>query len=252
MRTGMPRTAAAMLVVLLVSVGAARAQSAGDVLTSAETRLACAPPAVASRVSGRAPRVIGDQSVEGKSLFGTGDLLLVNAGTGAGLAVGQRFFIRRPYVFSEKFRAEASHNIHTSGWLTIVSANDTAAIGHVDFACDGIQTGDFIEPFMAPIVPQAAAQPGALDFSDLGRVLYSDEERRAVGISSFMLIDRGTVKGVTVGQRFAIYRDFKQPGLPLTEVGEGIIVSASPDRSVLQVLASHGAVESGDYVVPRR
>jgi len=253
MRTTRIWIAAVVLVVALGCARAARAQVNPDRLTPAQLSLACAPPAVASSVPARAPRILGGQDVEGRSLFGTNELLIVNAGTRDGIALGQRFFTRQPYIWTDT-DPSTPHNVHTTGWLTIVSANETASIGHVDYACDGIMTSDYLEPFVAPAAPQPAADnaPGDLDFSALAHVLYGDQEQAAGGVGDYMLIDRGTTRGVTVAQRFTVYRDFHQPGLPLTEIAEGVVVTASPDRSVLRITSSRGSIESGDYAVPRR
>ena len=67
-----------------------------------------------------------------------------------------------------------------------------------------------------------------------------------------MLIDRGSDQGVTIGARFAIYRDVRAPGVPLSAVGESVIVSTGKSMSLARITRSRDAVVSGDYVVPRK
>jgi hypothetical protein len=251
MRTNRTWLAALVFVAVLGAATTVAAQSGTEArLTPAQLALACAPPPVVERVPANARHVIGGQSVEPRTLFGSQDLVVLDGGSKAGLALGQRFYIRRPYSFRQ-YQPDELHEIHTAGWLSIVAIDDQTAIGRIDHSCEGIMAGDFLEPFVAPVVPPAVPA-GDLDFSMLGRVVYGDEQHRLAGAGSFMLVDRGTSSGVAVGQHFGVYRDFRQPGLPLTEIGEGEIVSASPYLSVLRVVNSRGSVESGDYVVPRK
>ena len=86
----------------------------------------------------------------------------------------------------------------------------------------------------------------------MGRVLYGDNQRQLGAAGDLVLIDRGGDQGATAGARLAIYRDLRTPGVPLVAIGEGMVVSTSSGRALMRILSSRAAVESGDYVVPRR
>ena len=67
-----------------------------------------------------------------------------------------------------------------------------------------------------------------------------------------MLIDRGTDQGLMRGSRFAVYRDPYRAGVPLVAVGEGIVMTPGKRMSVVRITAGRDAIQSGDYVVPRK
>ena len=66
-------------------------------------------------------------------------------------------------------------------------------------------------------------------------------------------IDRGTLHGVTAGQRFAIYRDFRM-GLtpPLVYMGDVVVMSVSEQTSKVVVVRAVDGIMQGDVAVPRR
>ena len=251
------RTCGVCLVLTLaawLSAGTARAQGAA-VLSGEQLAVACAPsPGAPPARTLSALRVSGAQDTAPRTLFGGGELVIVNGGTHAGVALGQQYFLRRPIAFGAygSRRIAEAESAATTGWLRVVAVNDTTAVATIDFACDAVMVGDYLEPFAAP--PAAAPPAGPIadpDFTSLGRVLFGSNQREIGGPGDFMIIDRGSDQGATSGARFAIYRDLRTPGVPLVVVGEGVVVSASGGRALMRILSSRSAVESGDFVVPR-
>jgi hypothetical protein len=124
-----------------------------------------------------------------------------------------------------------------------------------DHTCGDIREGDYLEPFVAPPLPQGdiftAVTKGEQDFKNYSRVLYAALERLSAGAGDFIVIDHGTDREINIGSHFAIWRDLQQTGLPLTAVGEATAVSVSPNRAVLLVTRSRDAVFKNDIIVPR-
>jgi len=219
-----------------------------------EISVACAPPPSMSEPHPAAPRVLGSQDTAPRSLFGSGDLLMVSDGTASGLQLGQRFFVRRANRFGAAYGRNAI-GIRTLGWIRIVSLNESTAIASIEHLCDGIVAQDYLEPFVRPVVPVAAAlddTPGEPDFSALAQIVAGDEDRRTGGAGDFMLIDWGADHGVTPGTRLAIYRDVRTPGLPLASVGDAVVISVGPMLSLTRITRARDAVQSGDYVAIRK
>jgi hypothetical protein len=256
------------LVSLALSVGSVYAQAENETLTAMQITAACTAPPTTLGPSATRLRIIGGQDTVPRSLFGNRDLLVVNGGASAGVMLGQRYYVRRPVTFGTGASVQ-SPVPRTAGWIRIVAANDTTAIASVDFACEGLESGDYLEPFVAPVIPPGsdrADTSGEPDFSNLGRVLFGTEAHRNGAIGDFMVIDRGSEHGVMPGTRFAVYRDLattlygvtalyramRTSGVPLSAVGEGVIISTEGTRSVMRITQSRAAVESGDYVVLRR
>jgi len=242
------------LAVLASRAPAVDAQVPGDSLTPIQAAVACAAPPFLASPRPAVLRVIGSQDTVARSVFGKSDLLVISGGTKAGVLLGQRFFVRRPVPFGTNSPSE-DHSIHTSGWIRVVAVNDTTSIAAVEFTCSEISQDDYLEPFVVPLVPDDAVRndaSGELNFAVLGHVMYRTDELNAAGTGDFILIDRGSDLDTALGTRFAVYRDLQVGGLPLASVGEGIIVSVGKRMSVMRITAARDAVQSGDFVVPRR
>jgi hypothetical protein len=213
---------------------------------------ACAPRAVTAPPPVDALRLIGAQDSVGRQLFGGGDLVVIGGGRARGVELGQQFFVRRPTAGHYRVGPRA---VTTAGWLRIVAVDEMTAIALVDFACDGLLAGDYLEAYVAPTLPLDADRTdtqGELDFSAPGRLLFGDNERTAGATGDFMVTDVGETRGAAPGMRFAIYRNVNVPGLPLAVVGEAIVVFADPETSVVRLTRTHDAIYSGDLLIPRR
>ena len=86
-------TLVAGMIASLVSVPFAAAQDS-PTMTSAEIAAACAPPAGQSHAA-HALRVVGSQDTVPRTVFGRADLLVISGGTGEGVQLSSKFFLRR-------------------------------------------------------------------------------------------------------------------------------------------------------------
>ena len=219
------------------------------------TAASCAPRASGvGPLSPDLPQIVGAQDTSARSLYGPRDLVIINAGTAKGVQAGQRFFVRRRIVSGYENKT-GRHAAVTAGWLSITAVNDNTSIGRIDFACDGIQQWDYLEPWAAPALPPGADRvdaSGALDFSSPSRVLFGDYGRLTGGPGDMMLADIGQGQGASPGARYAIYRDVKVPGVPLAAVGEAIVISVGDTTSLLRLTQARDAISSGDLLIPRK
>jgi hypothetical protein len=229
------------------------AQAPDRPLTALEIAVSCAPPTSFDMPPGKTLHVLGAQDTVPRMMFDRGALLVLDGGTSGGVQLGQRYYIRRLIAFgTDRHRAEG---VLTLGWLRIVALNETTAIASVDHACAAIATGDYLEPYALPALPANADRDevsGELDFTSLGRVLFGPENHAAAGRGDLMLIDRGVDQGVKAGAHFAVYRDIRMGGMPLSAVGEAVVLSAGKAMSLARIMRSRDAVVTGDYVVPRK
>ncbi len=243
-----------LIVLAAVLYGAAASPARGaDIPLGIQNAARCAPRATSTTGPTDPLRIIGAQDSAPRGLFGTRDLLIIGAGTGRGVALGQQFVIRR--APASGWHVDGPRAIVTAGWLRIVAVNETTSIGTVEFACDGILRGDYLEPYFEPVLPEHLDRTdttGELDFSMPARVLFGDEERLTGGTGDFMVIDAGLSHGAEPGARFAIYRDLNVSGLPLAPVGEAIVVHASADTAVVRLTMTRDAVQRGDLLIPRK
>jgi hypothetical protein len=245
-----------IVVVAFVSVaaGVADAQTDSAAFSPLEISVACAPPPSVEGPPVNPLHLIGTQDTVARTLFGERDLLVIDGGTNSGVLLGQQFFVRRGNRYGESDPARA-RGARTLGWIRVVALNESTAIATVDHICGGMVKMDYLQPFVAPVVPPGADRdeaPGEPDFTSLGRVVAGNEDRTALGAGDFMLIDRGSDQGVTPGSRFAVYRDVGVAGMPLASVGEAIAITTSATIALTRITRVRDAVIAGDYVVPRK
>ena len=237
----------ALAVALMTSTAAvAGAQNSLRMAATCAPRAATAPPPI------DALRLIGVQDSVARQLFGAGDLVIIGGGRARGVELGQQFFVRRSAMGQNR---RGPLPVTTTGGIRVVAVDDSTAIALVDFACDGLSTGDHLEAYVAPALPPDVDRTdtqGELDFSAPGRLLFGDNERTAGATGDFMVTDVGATRGAAPGMRFAIYRNVNVPGLPLAVVGEAIVVFADPETSVVRLTRTRDAIYGGDLLIPRR
>lgn len=227
---------------------AAQTVAAGETISE---QLACAPmslpaPPVAEM------RVVGGYA-HGRIMFGPGEPLVINAGTTRGVRAGQRYFVRR-YVRDRFTPASADfqpNSIHTAGWVTILDARDNVAIATVTHACDGVVQGDYLEPFVAPVVP-VPAPDAPPDFDHPGRIVMADERRQTGYPGLVMVLNRGTDHGVRAGQSLTIFRHAPSGGGPNRTVGVATVLSVHPQVSLVRIESSREAIYIGDLAAIHR
>ncbi|HEY2150226.1 MAG TPA: hypothetical protein VGH34_05425 [Vicinamibacterales bacterium] len=233
---------------VLASAAVASAQTAPR-LTQLEQAIACAPPTNNAGMAAKL-HVLGAQDTMDRVLYGTGDLLVIDGGTGADVQIGERFYVRR----ANEFGGIPDGTAVTSAWVTIVAVNETTAIASIEHLCGAILRRDYLEAFVPPAAPSGsdhADDAGDPDFGAMGKIVIGSERRSIVGAGDFALIDRGTEQGVAAGSRFAVYRNVGQ-GLPLTSIGEAVVVSTGTTTALARITRSRDAIFVGDYVVPRK
>lgn len=181
--------------------------------------------------------------------FATPDTLMIPGGTSVGLQVGQQFFVRRLLLSPsrEKPSVETPGTVHTAGWVTVIGADNFAALARIDHACDGFMKGDYLEPFTASAMPSAVAAPGEPTFDDMGRLLFGNDGRRSFANGDLIVINRGSTHGVTAGARLSVYRDVKSGG-PLVPVGQAIVLTVGADTATVIADRVRDGLSAGDWV----
>ena len=195
----------------------------------------------------------GGHNTDGRQTFSSGDVVVVGRVPDDGLAVGQRFAARRLQGGPARFprRGEGFGKVRTAGWLTITAVDDTNALAVIDFACDSIESADYLEPFTEVVLPVAADPMGEPQFAERANILFGTDTREMFGDGDTFSIDRGTTHGVAVGARFAIYRDHMN-GIPLVYIGDALVLETGELTSKVVLVIAKDVVQVGDVAVPRR
>jgi hypothetical protein len=243
---------AAAFVLVATVAGVAQPQPAA--FSQLELAVACAPPPTFDPPAGEPLRIIGSQDSVRRTDYGTRDLLVVNGGTTAGVLLGQQYFVRRANRFGLD-GTSVRRGSRTGGWIRIVAVNESTAIGTFEHLCADVAQGDYLQPFIAPVVPAGADRdeaPGEPDFTSMGQIVSGNENRNDMGPGDFMLIDRGSDQGMVPGGRLAVYRDVGVAGMPLASLGEAVVISTSASMSLTRITRTRDVVRNGDFVAPRR
>jgi hypothetical protein len=221
------------------------------VIRDISRELACGPEAV---VLPPVPsiRVIASQE-PGKRLFGSGETVIVSGGSTQGVRVGQEYFIKR--VVKDQFAMPLAGfipvSISTAARIRIVDVESDLAFGTIFDACDGVLDGDYLAPYIRPVVPvvEAAGEP---DYANAGVIVLGSERRQIGAAGSMMVLDRGTDHGVRPGQRATVFRATLGGAGPVVRVGEATAVVVRQDTSVVRIENSRDAVYVGDRVALRK
>jgi len=197
---------------------------------------------------------VGEGREHGKSLFGPGDPVIVKGGTAQGIKAGQDYFVRR--VVADRFARPGSdklknYSIHTAGWIHIEDAQSDTSIATVVKACDGIMEGDYLEPYVKPVVPTETLG-GEPDYNDPGHLVLGDDRRQMGGTGDLMVVDRGTDHGIKAGQRFTIFRQTANRSGPVAKIGEATAMVVNPETTVVRIEKVIDAVVVGDLVAIHR
>jgi hypothetical protein len=198
------------------------------------------PPVAAMRI------VAGE--IQGRSIFGPGEMVIVDAGSAHGLEAGQEFFVRRAFrdQFLEAPRGELPPlTIRTAGWVRLIDVHEWTSTARILQACDAIGEGDYLEPFALPVVP--APMAGEPDYSEPARLLMADERRQMGAAGSLMVLDRGANQGLQPGQRVTVFRPTVEGG-PVRRVAEATVMTVRPDTALIRIETFRDAVYVGDLV----
>jgi hypothetical protein len=170
-----------------------------------------------------------------------------------GLAVGRRYVTQRRHSDLKSFGAgdEGYSDLRVTGWVTVKAIDDVNALADVDFACDTIEIGDMLEPYVELTLPAASAPLEPADFTDRANVLTGVDGRIMFGDGDVMSIARGTLQGVVPGARYALYRDFHN-GMPLVHLGEAVVMETGEQTSKVAITRLLDPIQPGDIAVPRR
>lgn len=198
--------------------------------------------------------ITGARFPDDRVMASRGQEVDINRTPNDGLAVGQRYVVRRiqrsPIVSRD---ADAYVIVRTAGFITITLIDHNNALANVDIACSPIQEGDYLEVYTEPTLPTTAAPDMTTlpDWDDRAAIVAGTDGKVLFGDGDTLTIERGTAHGVTSGQRFSIWRDFHNR-LPLYYIADVVIVEPGERTSKAVVVRAVDAIMSAsDVAIPR-
>src|ERR1044071_2776912 len=144
----------AALLAAAMPLSAQRGPSASMSHLSADVlALACAP-VITNDTPPMPLHITGGQEATVRRNYAPGDLVTINAGTRNGITIGQEFYIRRVQAADRSpVTSRTPGVIRTAGWLRGYAVDEAMSLATIEHACDSVETGDYLEPFVLPEVP---------------------------------------------------------------------------------------------------
>ena len=181
-------------------------------------------------------------------LYTSGAQVIIDGGMLNGLEVGQNVVVRRYFRVRGLAGPEATGE-HSAGLVQIVAVSERSSIALVVYACDELRTGDFLASFKPePIRPPDPR--GIPAYRDAARILFADEGQILGAPRRLMVIDRGSERGVRVGQRLTLFRRKGRGGATPDVVGDAIVVAVRTDSATIRIERVNGTISSGDFAAP--
>ena len=198
-------------------------------------------------------RLVAHRDERHRTLYGNGDVLIIDAGTDIGLETGQNLVVRRT------FRAGATRGAavgsatgeQTAGLIQVVEPGERASIAVVVYACGELFAGDTVEPFdgLPLMTAQAVLEPR---FDDPAHIVLGDHGQTLAAERQLMVIDRGSAQGAARGQRLTIFRRALAGKGPVQTIADAIIVAVRPGSATIRIERTSDAVSVGDLVALHR
>ena len=200
--------------------------------------------------------ITGIRAADDRQAAGNGQEIDINRTPNDGLAVGQRYAVRRvqsPALFPGPGDT-TTMTVRTAGFVTLTGIDENNALANVDLACTAIMEGDYLDVYSEPPLPTAAAPSIEMlpDWDDRSKILTGTDGKSIFGDGDTMTIERGIVHGVFAGQRFSIWRDYRNR-MPLFYIGDIVIVEPFQQTSKAVVIKAVDAIMiTTDVAIPRR
>lgn len=247
----------AVLTMVLVGCGAAGLLAQQQIGPAQQSRrdlareLACG---VQSPVTAPVPmiRVLGGPEPR-KTLFGTGETIIISAGSADGISPGQEFFIRRvtPDRYTEPLPNVFPVSLHTAGWARVTEVDATRSYATITHGCNGVDVGDFLEPFEMPPAPTSAFG-GEPDFAHPGNLIVADDRRQLAAPGDFVAFNRGSDHGLRPGQRLTVFRHTLDGTGPVYRVATATAMVIKPESSMIRIDTASSPIYVGDLVAIHR
>lgn len=232
--------------------------------------------------------LISGEESSPQTVFGQGNLVYINRGSGGGVKVGDEFLVMRPVKDPANFKwFEAQNQLARAmgkqwadiGRLKVVAVYDNVSTARVIHTCDFLQRGDHVRPLTARNVPEIRSEAFDLFPKPTGRplamVVNSKRFVRIVGTHDIIYVNLGSGQGVKEGDYFRIFRyqgtnhdtAYQLPNrqymmfgfgstpvrytwkdLPREMLGEGVVLRVSDNAAVVMITHAVKEIFMGDYV----
>lgn len=220
---------------------------------SRETLASVCGPGQASDGGFAIARLIAHRDERNRTLYGNGDVLIIDAGTDVGLEAGQNLVVRRTFRAgaTRGGAARSAAGEQTAGLIQVVEPGERASVAVVVYTCGELFAGDTVEPFdqLPLLTAQALLEP---HYDDPARVVLGEHGQTLGAERQLMVIDRGSAQGAARGQRLTIFRRALDGKGPVQAIADAIIVAVRLGSATIRIERTSDAVSVGDLVALHR
>ena len=194
-------------------------------------------------------KLLAHRDEPSRTLYGNGDVLVLDVGADLGVMPGQNLVVRRHFRVGDKGqpRDRASFGEQTAGLIQVVETSPLSSVAVVVYTCGELFAGDGVEPFDALPLMTAKAL-GAPQFDDPARIVLGEHGQTLGATRALMVIDRGTSAGAERGQRITIFRRTLGDRGPVQAIADAIIVAVRAESATIRIERTSDAVTVGDFV----
>ncbi len=198
-------------------------------------------------------RLVAHRDERNRSLYGNGDVLLIDAGADIGLVAGQNLVVRRPFpgASARSSARSAAVGQQTAGLVQVVETGERMSVAVVVYTCGELFAGDTVEPFdgLPQLTAQRSLEP---QYEDPAHIVLGDHGQTLGAERQLMVIDRGTVGGAVRGQRLTVFRRSLGDRGPVHAIADAIIVAVQAESATIRIERTSDAVTVGDLVALHR
>ncbi|MBZ5660205.1 MAG: hypothetical protein LAO08_07325 [Acidobacteriia bacterium] len=270
---------------LAMCAGVAAAQTSHSTPTEAD--LYCSGAATDQGIPNDTYIISGENS-RYKNTFHPGDFVYLNHGEAQGIKIGDEFEVVRPihdlmpnrwFKWQEQLSKAMGTMYEDVGILRVVHVQPKTATAELKLACDMMQRGDIVRPFVARPVPQFHSVKLDMFAPPSGKktamIVYGKGYTMATGASKIVYVNLGSSQGVQVGSYFRVFRyqgahsetlyqitdtaykvygfgstpvKYQWDDLPRQVLGEGIVLRTSANSSTVLLTTAREEIFAGDYV----
>ena len=193
--------------------------------------------------------ILGHREEKTRTIFGSGDVLILDVGADFGARIGQNYVVRRRFRIGDKHvpLPLASFGEQTSGLIQIVQTTPEHSVAVVVYACGEMFAGDRVEPF-DPLPVLSARVDGTPRFDEPAHVIFGEHGHSMGAPRQLMVIDRGSADGALRGQRLTVFRRAQGERGPVSRIADGVIVAVREKSATIRIDRASDAVTVGDLV----
>jgi len=202
--------------------------------------------------------------------FSAGDFVYLRSRKGTPLAVGQEYALVRhakeafrisKYAGQRWSLGSLGRPYEDVGRVKVLSVTPEGAVAQVTFNCGAVFSGDLAIPYQARAIPEYTPGGRLERFAlpngkQLGAITAAANNASVLGDGSIAYLNLGESDGVRPGQRFRVFRIFREPlegflahpDTPRETVGELVVLSTQEKSSAAVVVNCARDIHLGDGV----